>query len=146
MFEATREGLWLVTARLGPILVGLFVAGLAFAQTRKPAGAGPKTPTAVHSSVKSARPPTDAGVPGAVSVPVAGPSPPATTGAGLVAAKPVDGGTQVFKFSQLDIEGRLKSPQLVYFLRRVRAEFAAGDLGHRSFLREMSETRKESSF
>ena len=65
---------------------------------------------------------------------------------GVVEAKTLDGGTHVFKFSELDIEGRLKSPQLVYFLRRVRAEFAAGDLGHRSFLREMSETRKESSF
>ena len=57
-----------------------------------------------------------------------------------------DGGTHIFKFSELDIEGRLKSPQLVYFLRRVRAEFAAGELGHRSFMREMSETRKEGSF
>ena len=61
-------------------------------------------------------------------------------------SKTLDGGTKVFKFSELDIEGRLKSPQLVYFLRRVRAEFSAGDLGHRTFMREMSETRKESSF
>jgi hypothetical protein len=66
--------------------------------------------------------------------------------AGVVEAKTLDGGTHVFKFSELDIEGRLKSPQLVYFLRRVRAEFAAEELGHRSFMREMSETRKESSF
>jgi len=65
---------------------------------------------------------------------------------GAVEMKTLDGGARVFKFSELDIEGRLKSPQLVYFLRRVRAEFAAGDLGHRSFLREMSETRKEPSF
>ena len=49
-------------------------------------------------------------------------------------------------FTELEIEGNLKSPQLVYFLRRVRAEFAAGDLGHRSFLREMSESRKEPTF
>jgi hypothetical protein len=66
--------------------------------------------------------------------------------AGVVESRTLDGGMRVFRFSELDIEGRLKSPQLVYFLRRVRAEFAAGDLGHRSFLREMSETRKESSF
>ena len=70
---------------------------------------------------------------------------PATTRASS-RRRPLDGGTHVFKFSELDIEGRLKSPQLVYFLRRVRAEFAAGDLGHRTFMREMSETRKESSF
>ena len=60
--------------------------------------------------------------------------------------KTLDSGTRVFKFTELDIEGRLKSPQLVYFLRRVRAEFAAGELGHRTFMREMSETRKESTF
>jgi hypothetical protein len=68
------------------------------------------------------------------------------TDAGVVESRTLDGGTHVFKFSELDIEGRLKSPQLVYFLRRVRAEFAAGELGHRSFLHEMSETRRESSF
>jgi hypothetical protein len=65
---------------------------------------------------------------------------------GVVESKTLDGGTHVFKFSELDIEGRLKSPQLVYFLRRVRAEFSAGELGHRTFMREMSETRKESTF
>jgi hypothetical protein len=70
----------------------------------------------------------------------------ADAGAGVVEAKTLDGGTHVFKFKELDIEGRLKSPQLVYFLRRVRAEFSAGDLGHRTFMREMSETRKEPSF
>jgi hypothetical protein len=67
------------------------------------------------------------------------------TDAGVVAVKSFDGGTSLV-FRELDIEGRLKSPQLVYFLRRVRAEFAAGDLGHRSFMKELSETRKEPSF
>lgn len=78
-------------------------------------------------------------------VPPTAPTATGTSGA-VVESKTLDGGTHVFKFSELDIEGRLKSPQLVYFLRRVRAEFSAGDLGHRSFMREMSETRKESSF
>ncbi len=72
--------------------------------------------------------------------------PAAPTDAGAVEARTLEGGVHVFKFTELDIEGRLRSPQLVYFLRRVRAEFAAGDLGHRSFLREMSETRMESTF
>jgi hypothetical protein len=64
----------------------------------------------------------------------------------VVEAKSLDGGGKVFRFGEIEIEGRLKSPQLVYFLRRVRAEFAAGDLGHRSFLREMSDTRQDPSF
>ena len=68
-------------------------------------------------------------------------------GAGqMVAQKTTDGGIKVFRFGELEIEGRLKNPQLVFFLRRVRAEFAAGDLGHRSFLRELGETKDDSNF
>jgi len=100
--------------------MAVLVAAVAAAQPRKPG-----------DSAAGARPAARAG---------------ASSDAGVVEAKTLDGGTHVFKFSELDIEGRLKSPQLVYFLRRVRAEFAAEDLGHRTFLREMSETRKESSF
>jgi hypothetical protein len=77
--------------------------------------------------------------------------PEATTGqppadAGIGEMKTTDGGARVFRFGEMEIEGRLKSPQLVYFLRRVRAEFAAGDLGHRSFSRELSDTRGDPSF
>jgi hypothetical protein len=66
--------------------------------------------------------------------------------AGAVSAQTLDGGARVFRFGEMEIEGRLRSPQLVYFLRRVRAEFAAGDLGHRSFTRELSDTRRDPSF
>ena len=120
-------------------------APAADAQTRRGAGAGAKPATA-KGSAKG-----DAGSlgPGVLAAPVAAAAPTvagASTDAGVVEAKTLDGGTHVFKFSELDIEGRLKSPQLVYFLRRVRAEFAAGELGHRSFMREMAETRKEPTF
>jgi hypothetical protein len=78
-------------------------------------------------------------------------SPPRSTngdagGSEAVTQKTLDGGTKVFRFGELEIEGRLKNPQLVFFLRRVRAEFAAGDLGHRSFLRELGETRQDPNF
>jgi hypothetical protein len=66
--------------------------------------------------------------------------------AGAIEAKTLDGGARVFRFGEVEIEGRLRNPQLVYFLRRVRAEFAAGDLGHRTFMRELSETRKDPNF
>ncbi len=65
---------------------------------------------------------------------------------GVVESKTLDGGTRVFRFGEMEVEGRLRSPQIVYFLRRVRAEFAAGDLGHRSFMGELSETRKTNAF
>jgi hypothetical protein len=66
--------------------------------------------------------------------------------AGAIETKTLDGGTRVFRFGEIEIEGRLRNPQLVYFLRRVRAEFAAGELGHRSFMRELSDTRHDPSF
>jgi hypothetical protein len=50
------------------------------------------------------------------------------------------GDAKVLKFGEVEIEGRLKSPQIVYFLRRVRAEFAVQALGHRSFFGELQET------
>lgn len=53
---------------------------------------------------------------------------------------------KTYKFGPQAVEGRLKSPQIIYFLRRVRAEFAAGDLGHRSFMRELSDTRRDPAF
>jgi hypothetical protein len=126
------------------------LAQVAIAQPPKAGAAPPRTRTAPRATAPKGSA-TDAGAattsaapPGAA--PTAGATLPADAGAGVVEAKTLDGGTHVFKFKELDIEGRLKSPQLVYFLRRVRAEFSAGDLGHRTFMREMSETRKEPSF
>ena len=70
-----------------------------------------------------------------------------TTSSGGVAVVGVeekgDAGMKVYKFGPVEVEGRLKSPQIVYFLRRVRAEFAAGELGHRSFLPELHDTRRD---
>jgi hypothetical protein len=94
----------------------------AAAQPRRPA---PK-PAAADAAAREER---DAGAPKAGAI---------------VEAK--DGGAKVFRFGEVEVEGRLKSPQIVYFLRRVRAEFAAGDLGHRSFMRELDESKNEPSF
>ncbi len=54
-------------------------------------------------------------------------------------------GVKTYKFGTIEVEGRLKSPQIIYFMRRVRAEFDAGALGHRSFMRELSDTRNNPS-
>jgi hypothetical protein len=53
------------------------------------------------------------------------------------------GAVKTFTFKAQEIEGRLKAPQILYFLRRVRAEFDAQALGHRSFLLELSDTRRQ---
>ena len=57
-----------------------------------------------------------------------------------------DDAIKTYKFGNVDIEGRQRAPHIIYFLRRVRAEFGAGDLGHRSFFRELSDTRRHSAF
>ena len=53
-----------------------------------------------------------------------------------------DSKVKVFRFSGLDISGRLKSPQLLYFLNRLRAEFDRPKLPHRSFMPELERTTK----
>ena len=50
---------------------------------------------------------------------------------------------KVFRFSGLDISGRLKSPQLLYFLNRLRAEFDRPKLPHRSFVPELVRSADE---
>jgi hypothetical protein len=127
------------------------VAGVAFATTL--ALAQTKPPAAPHR----AAPPHHAGKPkadsGAPAQAESSPPPARETeshpgDAGIIPfeSRTLDGGTRVFRFGEVEIEGRLRNPQLVYFLRRVRAEFAAGDLGHRSFMRELSDTRHDPSF
>ena len=70
----------------------------------------------------------------------------AASGATPVAVKEDKAGMKTYKFGTIEVESRLKSPQIIYFLRRVRAEFDAGLLGHRSFMRELSDTRNNPSF
>jgi hypothetical protein len=55
-------------------------------------------------------------------------------------------GVKTYKFGAVEVESRLKSPELIYFMRRVRAEFAAGELGHRSFLPELHSTERLPTF
>lgn len=53
---------------------------------------------------------------------------------------------RVFQFSGLDIAGRLRSPQLLYFLNRLRAEFDRPRLPHRSFMPELGRSTRSDAF
>lgn len=139
-----KSGIFVVVAAATFALV----TAIASAQTKKkPTPAKPpRKPAATAPSINGAKP--DAAAPLTPKSEAASPrgtAPPPTDG-GLVESKTLDGGARVFRFGEMEVEGRLRNPQLVYFLRRVRAEFAAGDLGHRSFMQELSETRKEPAF
>jgi hypothetical protein len=76
----------------------------------------------------------------------AGTATPKATDAASVQTKEDKEGVKTYKFDTVEVEGRLKSPQVIYFLRRVRAEFEAGALGHRSFLGELSDSRRSAAF
>jgi len=136
------------TRTLGRILAVALLVGVAFTAGRTGAqtGATPRRrakPARTHRVVDGG-PSLDAGV---APEPARAHEGRGDAGSGeLLGQKTLDGGGKVFRFGELEIEGRLKNPQLVFFLRRVRAEFAAGDLGHRSFLRELSETKQDPNF
>ena len=53
---------------------------------------------------------------------------------------------KVVKFTGLDVSGRLKSPQLLYFIGRIRAEFERPRLPHRSFVPEVERSTHSKSF
>lgn len=53
---------------------------------------------------------------------------------------------KVFRFTGLDVSGRLKSPQLLYFLNRLRAEFDRPRLPHRSFIPELQRSSHGKAF
>ena len=116
------------------------------------AGAQPRKPVPRAPAKKPPPKPDDPDA--GIASPLAGKEDPAPAlrdagngkGAVVLDQKTTDGGARVFRFGEVEVEGRLKSPQIVYFLRRVRAEFAAGDLGHRSFMSELGETKNEPSF
>lgn len=134
----------LLAAALGP--------GPALAQ--KP-GKAPATKAA--AAKPAARPASSAEAP--ATTPAPAPAPPekgvqgegkAATGkegaSGVVQTQEGKEGVKTYKFGAVEVEGRLRSPQLIYFLRRVRAEFLAGDLGHRSFLPELSDSQRGAPF
>lgn len=62
--------------------------------------------------------------------------------AAVVQTEEASAGVKTYTFGAQEVEGRLRSPQILYFSRRVRAEFEPQPLGHRSFLLELSQTRR----
>jgi hypothetical protein len=47
---------------------------------------------------------------------------------------------KVYTFSGLDVEGKLKTPQLLYFLNRVKSELDTTGREKRSFLKELEQS------
>jgi hypothetical protein len=134
-------------------------AGAAPARARNPSaavavrpakGAPSSTPARRAAALATAAPTSAPGV-----TPVAGASAPAETrvqssvpsaqrppATDVVKTEEARRGEKTYTFGAQEVEGRLKSPQILYFLRRVRAQFDPAPLGHRSFMLELSDTRR----
>ena len=139
--------------QLGALGIGLFVIALgphAEAQKKSRAAAAPQKAAESKSAAPPAESDAEAEAPagsGESKVKAAGTAKgkgkdPKASKVTVVEETTKEEGVKTYKFSAIEVEGRLKSPQIVYFLRRVRAEFEAGALGHRSFMPELSDSRR----
>lgn len=62
-----------------------------------------------------------------------------TTGAGKTLK------TKTYTFGAMDVEGKLKTPQLLYFLDRVKLELEVSAPDKRSFIKELEKSADDSS-
>lgn len=113
---------------------GVVLLTLALALPAQAAGASRSKP---RPAVTAAAPPARSAV-GEAKVDAA--APPVATE--VVKTEEAKEGVKTYTFGAQEVEGRLRSPQILYFLRRVRAEFEPQPLGHRSFLLELRDTRR----
>jgi hypothetical protein len=90
------------------------------------------------------RPATEPAAPTPAEAAVAAPR--AKPASDVVKTEEARAGEKTYTFGAQEVEGRLKSPQILYFLRRVRAQFNPAPLGHRSFLLELADTRRHPAF
>jgi hypothetical protein len=151
-------GVCAVSAALGALVLAAPRTAAAVPKAKPHAAATRKPPQKTKKPPVEAAPDTDAkpddasadkpadkpdkGEPGAVKAAGTTATKTATpSGAEATTVKEDKTGVKTYKFGTVEVEGRLKSPQIIYFLRRVRAEFDAEQLGHRSFMRELSDTR-----
>jgi hypothetical protein len=70
---------------------------------------------------------------------------PAPAAQGSADAKPIEGAqkSKTYTFTGLDIDGKLKTPQLLYFLNRMKSEFDTTAPDKRSFIPELKRSTDE---
>ena len=56
------------------------------------------------------------------------------------------GSVRVYRFDNLDVEGNVKTPQLMYFLKRIRKRFRSFRLPQQNFSRRILQAKEESDF
>lgn len=161
--RAGRTSLWLLGLLLGTSLLGQAHAEPPARRARVQAEAGKRprgkarkerkerkrgpTPDADERRETAAAPKSDAAAKSEAGKPELSAAQKAAQdaaqGANAQIVKEGDTSVKVMSFSGLDIEGRLKSPQLLYFVSRVHAEFDRPKLPHRSFMPELKRSGEQ---
>ncbi|MBW2699437.1 MAG: hypothetical protein JRF33_01350 [Deltaproteobacteria bacterium] len=60
--------------------------------------------------------------------------------------KPKAGSVRVYRFDNLDVEGNVKTPQLMYFLKRIRKRFRSFRLPKQNFSNKILKAKEEADF
>jgi hypothetical protein len=118
----------------------------AVAERRVPAPA--RTPSAVPRRTEAASTASDSVATGSTTSaadPAAGASDATSAAAGAASAGVKTAKTKVYTFGAMDVEGKLKTPQLLYFLNRVKLELEMSAPDHRSFMKELERTADDPS-
>ena len=110
------------------------------ARTRAPAPspAPRRTDPAASTSAASAEVPPGRGAAAESAVSDASDTAPTTAGGKTTK-------TKVYTFGAMDVEGKLKTPQLLYFLNRIKLELEMSAPDHRSFMKELERTADDPS-
>jgi hypothetical protein len=140
-----RSGLAIAAALA--LALALALAGAASAKPAKRRAASHK-PAPSHTQERSAvstsadSPADGAGERSAEGAPSTDDRPPGET-------KPGAGGgkvkTKTYTFGAMDVEGKLKTPQLLYFLNRVKLELDMSAPDKRSFMKELGQSADDKS-
>lgn len=139
---------WCQLAMAGAALV--MVATTGGLATAKPAKRRPAIhkPAPSHTQERSAAPPStdtqgETGSDGSGDRAPAADERPASEVKGSAAGGKVK--TKTYTFGAMDVEGKLKTPQLLYFLNRVKLELDMSAPDKRSFMKELAQSADDKS-
>src|ERR1700710_287012 len=126
----------------------LLTAALALVAAQGPHAArhkGKARPAAVHAPAERHVQAAPTGVTPPVPAPSRAEPAAAEAGDGASPTGKKPAKTNVYTFGAMDVEGKLKTPQLLYFLNRIKLELEMSAPDHRSFMKELERTADDPS-